>query len=167
VVEAFARLGLPLVMIGSGELAAQVARRATPNITIMPRLDFANLARAYAHARALVFPAEEDFGLIPVEANASGRPVIAYAGGGARETIVEGQTGLFFDEQSVDSLIDAVERCERWLGDFSPAAAVANARRFAPEIFDAGIRAVVAQGLGADADDSEGRSGASPIRRIG
>jgi glycosyltransferase involved in cell wall biosynthesis len=164
VVEAFARLGLPLVMVGTGEMARSVARRATPNITILPRLDFAGLTRAYAQCRALIFPAEEDFGLIPVEANASGRPVIAFAGGGARETVVEGETGLFFDEQSVASLIDAVERCEAWLGDFSPAAAVANARRFAPEVFDAGIRAAVAQGMGTDLDWREANS---PIRRVG
>jgi glycosyltransferase involved in cell wall biosynthesis len=162
VVAAFARLGLPLVMVGTGELAKSVARAATPNITIVHRLDFASLARAYAQCRALVFPAEEDFGLIPVEANASGRPVIAYAGGGARETIVDGETGLFFDEQSVDALIEAVERCERWLGHFSPAAALANARRFAPEVFDAGIRAAVAQGLGTDTDWPQI---ARPVRR--
>jgi glycosyltransferase involved in cell wall biosynthesis len=149
-------------MVGTGELAKGVARAATPNITIVHRLDFASLARAYAQCRALVFPAEEDFGLIPVEANASGRPVIAYAGGGARETIVDGETGLFFDEQSVDALIEAVERCERWLGHFSPAAALANARRFAPEVFDAGIRAAVAQGLGTDTDWPQI---ARPVRR--
>jgi glycosyltransferase involved in cell wall biosynthesis len=164
VVDAFARLGLPLVMVGSGELAQSVARRATKNITIIPRLDFAGLARAYAQCRALVFPAEEDFGLIPVEAQASGRPVIAFAGGGARETVVEGETGLFFDRQSVESLIDAVERCEAWLGDFSPAAAVGNARRFAPEVFDAGIRAAVAQGLGTE---PERRPLSAAIRRTG
>ena len=164
VVEAFARLGLPLLMVGTGELAAHVARRATPNVTIVPRLDFADLTRAYAQCRALIFPAEEDFGLIPVEANASGRPVVAYAGGGARETIVDGETGLFFDDQSIDSLIDAVERCERWLGHFSPAAAITNARRFAPEVFDPGIRAAVAQGLGMDED---WRAVGSPVRRIG
>ena len=151
VVAAFARLGLPLVMVGTGALSAAIARAATPNITIVPRLDFRSLRAAYAQARALVFPAEEDFGLIPVEANASGRPVIAYAGGGARETIVDAETGLFFREQTAESLIDAVERCEAWLPHFSPAAAQANARRFAPEVFDAGIRAAVALGLGLEA----------------
>ena len=90
--------------------------------------------------------------------------MIAYAGGGARETVIDGETGLFFDEQSVESLIDAVERCEAWLSDFSPAAALANARRFAPEVFDAGIRAAVAQGLGLETDL---RDVSSPIRRIG
>jgi glycosyltransferase involved in cell wall biosynthesis len=164
VADAFARLGLPLLMVGTGEMAADVARCATPNITIVPRLDFAQLTAAYAQCRALVFPAEEDFGMIPVEANASGRPVIAYAGGGARETIIDGETGLFFQEQSVDALIDAVERCESWLHDFSPNAALASARRFAPEVFDAGIRAAVAQGLGTDEDWHDA---SIPIRRIG
>ncbi len=164
VADAFSRLGLPLLMVGTGEMAVDVARRAAPNITIVPRLDFAQLTRAYAQCRALVFPAEEDFGMIPVEANASGRPVIAYAGGGARETIIDGRTGLFFDEQSVDALIDAVERCERWLGDFSPDAAMANARRFAPEVFDTAIRAAVAQGLGIAPDHDQGTG---TVRRFG
>jgi glycosyltransferase involved in cell wall biosynthesis len=164
VVDAFARLGLPLLMVGTGELAAHIARRATPNITIVPRLAFADLVRAYAQCRALVFPAEEDFGLIPVEANASGRPVIAFAGGGVRETVIDGETGLFFDQQSVDALIEAVERCEVWLHHFSPAAALANARRFAPDVFDAGIRAAVAQGLGLD---DEWHHAAHAVRRTG
>ena len=164
VVDAFARLGLPLLMVGTGELAAHIARRATPNITIVPRLAFADLVRAYAQCRALVFPAEEDFGLIPVEANASGRPVVAFAGGGVRETVIDGETGLFFDQQSVDALIEAVERCEVWLHHFSPAAALTNARRFAPDVFDAGIRAAVAQGLGLD---DEWHHAAHAVRRTG
>lgn len=147
VVDAFNRLGLPLLMVGDGELAGEIGRRAGPNITIVPRLDFAGLRKAYAECKALLFPAEEDFGLVPVEANASGRPVIAYGRGGARETIVADETGLFFDEQSVDALIDAVERFERWQGDFAPQAALANARRFAPEVFDSRISARVDAGL--------------------
>jgi glycosyltransferase involved in cell wall biosynthesis len=84
--------------------------------------------------------------------------------GGARETIVDGETGLFFPEQSVEALVDAVERCEHWLGDFVPSDAIANARRFAPEVFDAGIRAAVAQGMGFE---GEVREAPRPARKTG
>lgn len=66
----------------------------------------------YARCRALIFPGEEDFGIVPVEAMASGKPVIAYRKGGALETVIEGETGVFFDEPTVESLIAAVERFE-------------------------------------------------------
>lgn len=144
VADAFTRLGLPLLMIGTGELAADIARRAGPNIRIVPRLDFAGLRQAYAHCRALVFPPEEDFGIVPVEANAAGRPVIAYGRGGVTDSIVPDETGIFFHEQSVDALVEAVERLERWLPHFDPRAARTNAARFAPHVFDAKIAGIVA-----------------------
>ena len=142
--EAFNRLGLPLLMVGDGAFAREAERKAGPNVTVKRRLSFPELKQAYATARALVFTPEEDFGIVPVEANASGRPVLAFGRGGARETIVAEETGLFFDEQSVESLIDGVERLEKWLPYFDPAAAVTNARRFAPEVFDRGFMAAVA-----------------------
>lgn len=145
VVEAFNRLRLPLLMVGDGELFEAIARRAGPNIQVLRRLDFAALRHAYAEARALVFSAEEDFGIVPVEANASGRPVLAYGRGGVLDSIVPGQTGLFFTEQSAAAIIAGVEEMEHWLGSFDPAAAVANAARFAPERFDEGFRAAVEQ----------------------
>lgn len=145
VADAFTRLGLPLIMVGTGELAADIARRAGPNIRIIERLDFAGLRRAYAECRALIFPPEEDFGIVPVEANAAGRPVIAYGRGGVRDSIVPDLTGLFFQDQNVDSLIDAVERFEKWLPHFDPQSAQANARRFAPEVFDSLILETVAR----------------------
>ncbi|AJA11292.1 group 1 glycosyl transferase [Sphingopyxis fribergensis] len=147
VADAFTRLGLPLLMVGTGELARDIARRTGRNVRIVERLDYAALRQAYADCRALVFPAEEDFGIIPVEANAAGRPVIAFGRGGVRDSIVDKQTGLFFDRQETDSLIEAVERFERWLPDFEPDAAVANAQRFAPEFFDAGITRIVSRAL--------------------
>jgi glycosyltransferase involved in cell wall biosynthesis len=147
VADAFTRLGLPLLMVGTGELAADIARRAGPNIRIVERLGFSDLRRAYAECRALVFPPEEDFGIVPVEANAAGRPVIAFGRGGACDTIVPEETGVFFHEQSVDALVDAVERFERWHPHFRPEAARNNARRFAPEVFDAKFKAAVSEGL--------------------
>lgn len=136
VVEAFNRLGLPLLMVGDGDLVDAIERRAGPNIKVERRLDFANLKHAYANCKALIFSAEEDFGIVPVEANASGRPVIGYGRGGINDSIIPGQTGLFFYEQNYDAVIEAVESFERWLPNFDPLTAVKNASRFSPEIFD-------------------------------
>ena len=138
-VDAFNELGLPLLMIGDGELAAKIRARKRDNIKMIRRLSFAELKRAYSRCRALIFTAEEDFGIIPVEVAASGRPVLAYAGGGALETVTEGTSGLFFAEQTTDSLIDGVRRTERWLADFEPQSAIDSVRRFAPGNFDVGI----------------------------
>lgn len=139
-VDAFTRTGRPLVMVGDGAMRRKLEARAGPNITFIPRLGFDALRRAYARARALVFTAEEDFGIVPVEAIASGRPVLAYGRGGVRDSVIPGLSGQFFDDQDVDCLIDGIAALERWLPDFEPAAAVASARRFAPEHFDERIR---------------------------
>ncbi len=141
--EAFNKLGLPLLMVGDGEMAADIRRRAGPNITIKARLNFDELRKAYAQSRALVFTAEEDFGIIPVEAMASGRPVLAYNSGGVRDSVTADESGILFDAQTADSLIEGVERLEGWLPSFDPAVAVRQAQRFAPERFDEGIMKAV------------------------
>lgn len=143
VVEAFNKLGLPLLMVGDGDMYDTIRKRAGPNVEVVRRLDFTRLKQAYATCRALIFAAEEDFGIVPVEANASGRPVIAFGRGGIRDSIVPGVTGLFFDEQNPDAVAEAVEALEAWLPEFDPQAAVANAARFAPEEFDRGFRQAV------------------------
>jgi len=142
-VDAFNRLGLPLLMVGDGEMGRELRRRARSNITIVDRLNFAELRAAYARCRALIFTPEEDFGIVPVEAMAAGRPVIAYGRGGALDTIVPETTGIFFKEQSADALVDAVERFERWLPAFQTQASVTQAARFAPEHFDQGLLAAI------------------------
>lgn len=142
--DAFNQLGLPLLMVGTGELAQDLRRRAGPTIEIVDRLNFDQLRRAYATCRALVFTAEEDFGIVPVEAMASGRPVIAYGRGGVLDSILPGETGLFFLEQNAESLAEAVRAFETWVPHFDPAVAVRQARTFAPEHFDAGILAALA-----------------------
>lgn len=142
--EAFNKLGLPLLMVGDGEMASDIRRRAGPNITIKARLNFDELRKAYAQSRALVFTAEEDFGIIPVEAMASGRPVLAYNSGGVRDSVTADESGILFDAQTADSLIEGVERLEGWLPSFDPAVAVRQAQRFAPERFDEGIMKAVA-----------------------
>jgi glycosyltransferase involved in cell wall biosynthesis len=134
-VEAFTRLGLPLTVVGDGAMARSVRRGAGANINFIPRLDFAGLREAYARCRGLVFTAEEDFGIVPVEVMASGRPVLAYGAGGALETVVSQVTGLFFDPQTVDGLVDGIERFEAWLPAFDPAAAIAHAAGFSEARF--------------------------------
>ena len=111
-VEAFTRLGRPLVIIGDGPARQNLERVAGPSIRFLGRRDDAEVADHYARCRALVFPGEEDFGLTPLEANASGRPVIAYAAGGALDTVRDGVTGVFFREQTAESLADAVAACD-------------------------------------------------------
>jgi glycosyltransferase involved in cell wall biosynthesis len=144
-VEAFNKTGLRLLMVGEGSMLKKLKAIAGPNIRFQERLNFDGLRQAYARARALIYTAEEDFGIVPVEAMASGRPVLAYGRGGVLDSVVEGETGLFFGRQDVDSLIDGLERFERWLPHFDPHQAVARSNLFAPEHFDAKILAAVAQ----------------------
>ncbi|MGY2051384.1 glycosyltransferase [Methylobacterium sp. JK268] len=132
-VEAYNRLGRRLVVVGGGEMLDRLRRLAGPTVTVLGPQPFPELRRLYAECRALVFPGEEDFGIVPVEAMASGRPVLAFGRGGATETVVEGKTGLFFHEQSVDALIDAEARLSRM--PFDPAAIRRHAERFSERIF--------------------------------
>lgn len=142
-VEAFNRNGRPLLMVGNGSLARKLHGIAGPNIRFIERMSFPELQRAYAAARALVFTAEEDFGIVPVEALASGRPVLAYGHGGVLDSVEPGVSGQFFDRQDADSLVEGVERMEAWLPHFDPAESVKRAARFSPEIFDTKIAALV------------------------
>lgn len=139
-VDAFNANGLPLLMVGSGGMARALKARAAPNVRIMDHLDFASLKRAYARARALVMTAEEDFGLTPVEAMASGRPVVGYARGGLLDTVEDGRTGIFFESQETEALIEAVARMEEFLEYFDPRHAVEQAARFSPASFDEKFR---------------------------
>ncbi|GGC07621.1 glycosyl transferase [Novosphingobium endophyticum] len=135
-VDAFNASGLPLLMVGSGGMSRALKARAGPNVRIVDRLDFAGLQRAYARSRALVMTAEEDFGLTPVEAMASGRPVVGYARGGLLDTVEPGRTGVFFESQETEALIDAVARMEDFLSDFDPRHAIERAAHFSPASFD-------------------------------
>ena len=142
-VAAFSRLKLPLLVVGRGPELRRLQALAGDTVRFVDRLPDDDLARAFARARALVFTAREDFGITPVETMAAGRPVLAFAGGGALETVQDGVTGLFFAEQTVASVMDGVERLIGWLPHFDPRAAQARARDFAPDIFDQGFRRVV------------------------
>jgi glycosyltransferase involved in cell wall biosynthesis len=120
-VEAFTQMGIPLVVIGSG-VTDTLRRTAGKNVTFLGPVSDAVMAEHFAACRALVFPGVEDFGIVPLEVMASGRPVIAYARGGALETVIAGKTGVLFHEQSVAGLSAAVRQMEQQFHKFEPQA---------------------------------------------
>jgi glycosyltransferase involved in cell wall biosynthesis len=107
-VKAFSMLGLPLRIIGTGRDERRLRRMAASNVRFLGRLSDDEVRTQMAHCRALIFPGEEDFGITPLEAQASGRPVIAYGAGGALASVVEGSTGLFFYRQTPEALAEVV-----------------------------------------------------------
>ncbi|MEN5273455.1 glycosyltransferase [Stenotrophomonas lactitubi] len=140
VMDAFLRSGKRLVIIGEGEQLAAMRARATERVVVLGRQPFSALKEHLANAKALVFPGVEDFGIVPLEAMASGTPVIAYAKGGALETVIESDdpsaaTGLFFHEQSIDAINEAVARFESLSEPISAEACRARAEQFAPDRF--------------------------------
>jgi len=142
-VQAFNRLGKRLIVVGDGRDRAALQAMAGPTVEFKGRLPWAEVTDLMAHCRAFLFPGFEDFGIAPVEAQAAGRPVIAFARGGALDTVIEGGTGLFFREQSVEALMAAVEAFEKQ--SFDPAAARANAELFSTARFRREIGDFVAQ----------------------
>jgi glycosyltransferase involved in cell wall biosynthesis len=143
-VRAFSELGLPLWIAGEGRDRASLEDAAGPTIRFLGRVTDADLPGLVARCRAFVFPGLEDFGIAPVEAMAAGRPVIAYAGGGALESVVEGITGKLFAEQTPDSLAGAVRGFRD--SDYDPAAIRAHAQKFDSRVFKARLRALVDRG---------------------
>jgi glycosyltransferase involved in cell wall biosynthesis len=129
---ACSQLGLPLHVVGDGPDRVRLQKLAGPTVRFFGRLSPEQLSDHMARCRALIWPGEEDFGLVPLEVQASGRPVIAYRGGGALETVVEGVTGIFFDEPSVPSLIAALRR---FRDVFDPLVLRNHARAFDRSIF--------------------------------
>jgi glycosyltransferase involved in cell wall biosynthesis len=146
-VEAFNRLGKPLVIIGEGSEVERLRARAKPNVRFLGRQPFPVIREHFATCRAFVFPGVEDFGITPVEAQASGRPVLAFGRGGALETVIDGETGLFFREQTPEALMDAVERLEAGRHSITVEKCVENADRFSEERFRADLEASVRQAL--------------------
>jgi glycosyltransferase involved in cell wall biosynthesis len=138
-VRAFNEMKLKLVVIGGGEMLNEIRRIAGPTVTILGSQRFDVLQHHYARCRALIFPGEEDFGMVPVEAMASGRPVVAFKQGGATETVVEGVSGVFFAEQTVEAIIDAVKRLAEV--NLDPQNIADHARQFGREQFLKKMRA--------------------------
>jgi glycosyltransferase involved in cell wall biosynthesis len=127
-VQAFTDLGLPLWIGGEGRDRARLEALAGPNVRFLGRVPDGELGALLAGCRAFVFPGLEDFGITPVEAMAAGRPVIAYAGGGALDTVEEGVTGMFFHEPNPESLADAVRRFDE--SAFNPVTIRTHAEQF-------------------------------------
>ncbi len=158
-VRAFTDMGLPLLVVGDGPDARRLKRLAGPTVRFAGRASDGDVARILAQARALVVTATEEFGIAAVEAQAAGRPVVALRHGGVVETLQEGRTGVFFDDCTPEALAAAVRGFDATAID--PAACVANARRFAPEAFERGLRAVVEQALA----EKDRRAARRPPRR--
>jgi len=116
-IDAFNKLGLPLKIIGRGPELTALKKRAKSNIEFLERVDDEKLAKYYACAKAFIFPQEEDFGIVAIEAMAAGRPLIAYRGGDIVEHMREPQMGIFFDEQTPQSLITAVKNFDKYCFD--------------------------------------------------
>ena len=135
-VEACTRLGRRLVVIGSGASPA-LRQLAGPTVEFLGAVDDATMTYHFAHCKALLFPGVEDFGIVPLEVMASGRPVIAYAKGGALETVVDGRTGLFFHEQTTEAMVDAIGRFEAAAASFRSDVLHAHAGTFDTAVFKA------------------------------
>jgi glycosyltransferase involved in cell wall biosynthesis len=146
-IEAFRELGLPLWLAGSGQDSSRLARSVPSNVKLLGQVPDKDLPALYRDARAFIFTGEEDFGLTPLEAQATGRPVIAFARGGALETVTA-DTGLFFEQQTREALVAAVRSFDRWEERFKPSEARANALRFSKEAFIKRMRDELAALLG-------------------
>lgn len=143
-IEAFKRNGRRLLVIGEGAEAARLRRGAPNNITFLGKVPFAELKQHMARCRALVFPGDEDFGIVPVEIQAAGRPVIALGRGGVLDTVLDGRTGILYRDCSVEGLLAAIERFEAsGLATTCRDACVANAARFTERAFHEGVLRVL------------------------
>ncbi|ADO72950.1 glycosyltransferase [Stigmatella aurantiaca] len=141
--EAFRALEAELWVVGTGQEASKLTSGALPpHIRFLGNVPDAELPTLYRNARALLFTGEEDFGITPLEAQATGRPVIAYAKGGVLETVTP-RTGLFFSEQTPEALATAVRQFDDWERAFVPAEARAQAQRFSRQAFLHGMEAEV------------------------
>ena len=149
IVEAFAAMpDRRLVVIGDGPEFGKCKAKAGANVELLGYQEDAALKSYLQRARAFIFAAEEDFGIAPVEAQACGTPVLAYGRGAVRETVVDGVTGLFFGEQSVPAIVDAVKRFEAVPGRFTAADIRKNSERFSAERFKKEFSAFVAARIG-------------------
>lgn len=146
VVEAFNQLGRPLKIIGTGSEIGRLKGLAKfRNIEFLGELTDEEVAQYFANCKALVFPQEEDFGIVPLEAMAAGKPVIAYGKGGAIETVIDKKTGLLFKEQTVDCLVDAVKRFEKLA--ILPSACRAQAKQFDQSVFRRRIKQFIEKAI--------------------
>lgn len=145
-VRAYGQTGFPLKIAGAGTELDALQKLAAPNVEFLGRLSDEAVRDLYRRCRFLVFPGEEDFGIVPLEAQACGKPVVAYAKGGLLETVMAGTTGVFFQEQTAEALIEAVARAKQIPWD--AAAIRRHAEQFDETRFLAGIRAEIGHLMG-------------------
>jgi len=149
VVDVFNQLGLPLVIIGEGEQYEILKKSSKSNITFLGRQTFDVVKDHLETCKALVFPGMEDFGIVPVEAMAAGAPVIAFAKGGALDTVLHEKTGLLFDEQTTESLSQAILKLESNAYQFDSSTLKAHALKFEKSIFKEKFKKVVDDSIAA------------------
>lgn len=137
-VKAYTKSGAPLVIVGTGPEFQRLRAIAGTNVRLMGKLTDKRIRNLYRGCRMLIFPGEEDFGIVPVEAQACGRPVAAYGQGGALETVTENITGVFFREQTEEALLDAVTRCSRQ--GWNPSTIRSHAEQFSEDRFISGLK---------------------------
>lgn len=158
------RLRRRLLIVGDGPLRASLTRMAGPTVQFLGRIADVELRTLYRQCRALIFPADEDYGLVPLEAQASGRPVIAFGRGGALETVEEGRSGLFFEEQTEDHVVAAIERCEAT--EFSSQEIRLGARRFDVSTFSSKLSAFLTSPVAPPTGQCSSVAPAGPRERI-
>lgn len=137
-IEACNQLQLPLVVFGQGAEYKRLKKMAGPTIQLMGRQPDEMIRDYYRKCKAFIFPGEEDFGMTPLEAQACGRPVIAYGKGGALETVIDGETGVFFHEQTVESVIEGIKKLDSL--EVKKSICRANAERFSEQAFKENLR---------------------------
>ena len=142
-VKVFTELNLPLKIVGDGRDLVYLEKIAGPTVSFLGHVSDTMLVDLLSHCKAFVFPGHEDFGLAPLEAQASGRPVIAFKAGGALDTVIDGKTGMFFEEATCESLHEAVMAFDA--GEVNPEECRRNAERFSVERFSREIQKVVLQ----------------------
>lgn len=144
IIETFKQLpDKKLIVVGDGKDLKKLSKQATENIEVKGYLPIEQLKIYMQKAKALVFAAEEDFGIIPVEAQACGTPVIAYGKGGSLETVVADKTGIFFEEQTIQSLTAAITLFEKQANGFDPKSIRAHAQQFSSSRFKVDIENAV------------------------
>lgn len=142
-VDAFNELGLPLKVIGDGALYKSLKNKARPNVDIMGRQDFKVVKEALETCKGLIFPGVEDFGIVPLEAMAAGAPVIAYGRGGACDTVIHGKTGLLYENQTIEAIIESVQSIENGEVEFDVNVLKEHAESFDKSVFKDRIKNLV------------------------
>jgi glycosyltransferase involved in cell wall biosynthesis len=146
IIKAATKAGIGLDVVGTGPALQELHQLAGPSTKFLGRLDDCDVTALMENCRAFCLPGEEDFGITPVEAQAAGKPIIAFAAGGALETVKQGVSGAFFDRYDIDNVLKAFRECDALTTD--PHTIAQLARRFSTEAFRAGISGVIRGALG-------------------